>query len=148
MICKEIPKTMYCHIGGSGTWGCEFPEDLNMEGITLLKRDMEFETPFGVTACMKLYEMDASITADHKPRQVLYVPFHGWKGALPLQRHSQRAHFLGIKGSRCKIHTGRRQRRAEQILCWSRATSSVPRISLIIQSVYPIWENLRLTACA
>ena len=46
MICKEIPKTMYCHIGGSGTWGCEFPEDLNMEGITLLKRDMEFETPF------------------------------------------------------------------------------------------------------
>lgn len=38
MICKEIPKTMYCHIGGSGTWGCEFPEDLNMEGITLLKR--------------------------------------------------------------------------------------------------------------
>ena len=34
MICKEIPKTMYCHIGGSGTWGCEFPEDLNMEGIT------------------------------------------------------------------------------------------------------------------
>ena len=71
MICKEIPKTMYCHIGGSGTWGCEFPEDLNMEGITLLKRDMEFETPFGVTACMKLYEMDASITADHKNRQVL-----------------------------------------------------------------------------
>ena len=83
MICKEIPKTMYCHIGGSGTWGCEFPEDLNMEGITLLKRDMEFETPFGVTACMKLYEMDASITADHKPRQVLYVPFHGWKGLSP-----------------------------------------------------------------
>ena len=83
MICKEIPKTMYCHIGGSGTWGCEFPEDLNMEGITLLKRDMEFETPFGVTACMKLYEMDASITADHKNRQVLYVPFHGWKGLSP-----------------------------------------------------------------
>ncbi len=83
MICKEIPKAMYCHIGGSGTWGCEFPEDLNMEGVTLLQRDMEFETPFGVTACMKLYEMDASITADHKPRRVLYVPFHGWKGLSP-----------------------------------------------------------------
>ena len=83
MICKEIPKTLYCHIGGSGTWGCGFPEDVKMEGIRLLKRDMEFETPFGVTACMKLYEMDASITADHKPRQVLYVPFHGWKGLSP-----------------------------------------------------------------
>ena len=89
MICKEIPKTMYCHIGGSGTWGCEFPEDLNMEGITLLKRDMEFETPFGVTACMKLYEMDASITADHKPRQVLYVDVYKRQlQFFPLMDHS------------------------------------------------------------
>ena len=21
MICKEIPKVLYCHIGGFGTWG-------------------------------------------------------------------------------------------------------------------------------
>ena len=113
MICKEIPKTMYCHIGGSGTWGCEFPEDLNMEGITLLKRDMEFETPFGVTACMKLYEMDASITADQKPRQVLYVPFHGWKGLSPYNDTPSERIFWALREA-CKIHTGRRQRRRNQ----------------------------------
>lgn len=83
MICKEIPKVLYCHIGGSGTWGTEFPEDLNLEGVRLLERDMEFETPFGVTAPMKLFEIDGSLTADHEPRKVFYVAFHGWKGLSP-----------------------------------------------------------------
>ena len=78
MICTEIPKTLYCHIGGSGTWGCEFPEDIHFEGLTVLKRDMEFETPYGTTVPMKLYELDGSVTADGKPRQVLFCPFHGW----------------------------------------------------------------------
>lgn len=78
MLCTEIPKTLYCHIGGSGTWGCEFPEDIHFEGLTVLKRDMEFDTPYGRTVPMKLYELDASVTADHQPRQVLFCPFHGW----------------------------------------------------------------------
>ena len=83
MIVKEIPKTLYCHLGGSGTWGCSFPEDVLFEGVRLLQKDMEFETPFGTTVGLKLFEMDASITADHKTRQVIYVPFHGWKGLSP-----------------------------------------------------------------
>ena len=83
MICKEIPKVLYCHIGGSGTWGCEFPEDVNFEGLTVLKTGMEFETPYGTTVPMKLYELDASVTADHQPRQVLYCPFHGWAHLSP-----------------------------------------------------------------
>ena len=148
MICKEIPKTMYCHIGGSGTWGCEFPEDLNMEGITLLKRDMEFETPFGVTACMKLYEMDASITADHKTRQVLYVPFHGWKGLSPYNDTPSERIFWAFPAVPLKATAWQTAAAAASIPCWSRATSYVPRISLIIQSVCPIWENSPPTACA
>ncbi len=83
MIKTEIPKTLYCHIGGSGTWGCDFPEYVNFKGITVLDSDMEFETPFGVSAPLKLFRMDASITADKKPRDVLYVPFHGWPGLSP-----------------------------------------------------------------
>lgn len=78
MICSEIPKVRYCHIGGSGTWGCEFPEDVGAPGLTVLKTGMEFETPYGTTVPMKLYELDASVTADHQTRQVLYCPFHGW----------------------------------------------------------------------
>ncbi|MBQ6679990.1 MAG: hypothetical protein IJM76_08235 [Lachnospiraceae bacterium] len=84
MLCTEIPKTLYCHIGGSGTWGCEFPEDIHFEGLTVLKRDMEFDTPFGRTVPLKLYELDASVTADHKPRQVLFCPFHGWAHLSPM----------------------------------------------------------------
>lgn len=83
MLCTEIPKTLYCHIGGSGTWGCEFPEDIHFEGLTVLKRDMEFDTPYGRTVPMKLYELDASVTADHEPRQVLFCPFHGWAHLSP-----------------------------------------------------------------
>ena len=83
MICNEIPKVLYCHIGGSGTWGCEFPEDVNFEGLTVLKTGMEFETPYGTTVPMKLYQLDASVTADHKTRQVLYCPFHGWAHLSP-----------------------------------------------------------------
>ena len=83
MICKEIPGVLYCHIGGSGTWGCEFPEDIGYEGLTVLKTGMEFETPYGTTVPMKLYELDASVTADHRTRQVLYCPFHGWAHLSP-----------------------------------------------------------------
>ncbi len=78
MICTEIPQVLYCHIGGSGTWGCEFPEDVHFPGLTVLQTGMEFDTPFGRTVPLKLYELSADVTADHKPRRVLYVPFHGW----------------------------------------------------------------------
>ncbi|MBP1554485.1 MAG: MTAP family purine nucleoside phosphorylase [Oscillospiraceae bacterium] len=84
MICKDIPQVLYCHIGGSGTWGCEFPEDIHFEGLTVLQTGMEFETPYGTTVPMKLYELDASVTADGKPRRVLFCPFHGWANESPM----------------------------------------------------------------
>ena len=64
---------MYRHIGGSGTWGCEFPEDLNMEGITLLKRDMEFGNPVW---SHRLHETVRNGCLHHgrsQNRQVLYA---------------------------------------------------------------------------
>ncbi len=83
MIRTEIPQAEYCHIGGSGTWGCNFPEDVNFEGLKLLDSDMEFETPYGITVAMKLFELSADITADHKPHTVIDIPFHGWFGLSP-----------------------------------------------------------------
>jgi 5'-methylthioadenosine phosphorylase len=95
MIEKNIPKVLYCHIGGSGTWGCEFPEDVHFEGLTVLRSGMEFETPYGTTVPMKLYELDASVTADHKTRQVLYCPFHGWAHLSPFNdRPSERLFWV------------------------------------------------------
>ena len=52
MIRKEIPQAEYAHIGGSGTWGDDFPENVGIEGVKILDADMEFETPFGTTVPM------------------------------------------------------------------------------------------------
>lgn len=113
MIMKEIPKVRYAVIGGSGTWAGEYPENTGIEGIRILQRDMEFETPFGTTVPMKLFELDGSLTADGQPRQVLTVPFHGFHGPGPLE-HPFGAGVLGIPAGRCGIYCGRGQCRRYQ----------------------------------
>lgn len=95
MLKKEVPQTLYCHIGGTGTWGCDFPEYLQYEGVAAVETDMEFETPFGVSAPLKLYRMEAALTADGKARDVLYAPFHGWFGLSPFDdRPSERLFWV------------------------------------------------------
>ena len=94
MIFQEIPKVEYAVIGGSGTWAGEFPENTGIEGITILQRGMEFETPFGTTVPMKLFELDGSLTADGKPRQVLTVPFHGFHGLAPWNTPSEQIFWV------------------------------------------------------
>ena len=95
MIRKEIPQAEYAHIGGSGTWGDDFPENVGIEGVKILDSDMEFETPFGTTVPMKLFEIPAEITADHKKHVVLDMPFHGWFGLSPyLDTPSERVFWV------------------------------------------------------
>ena len=83
MIRTDIPRADYAHMGGSGTWGGDFPYNTGIEGVKVLERDMEFETPFGTTVPMMLFEIPAEMTADHKPHTVLDIPFHGWFGLSP-----------------------------------------------------------------
>ena len=71
MIRTDIPRADYAHIGGSGTWGGDFPDNTGIEGIKVLERDMEFETPYGTTVPMMLFEIPAEMTADHKAHTVL-----------------------------------------------------------------------------
>lgn len=102
---------------------------------------MEFETRLE-SACMKLCEMDLH---HGRPDPVSTVcAFHGWK-ALPLQRPpSERISGIGEAGVKYMLADGGLA--AINPLLLGRA--SLSQVSLIIQSVYPIWENLRLTACA
>ena len=61
----------------------------------MLQTGMEFETPYGTTVPMKLYELDASVTADGKPRRVLFCPFHGWANESPFyDTPSERAFWV------------------------------------------------------
>ncbi|MGI6576974.1 MAG: MTAP family purine nucleoside phosphorylase [Eubacteriales bacterium] len=94
MIVKDIPKVDYAIIGGSGTWAGDFPENTGIQGVNVLQKDMEFETPFGTTMPMKLFELDAALTADGKPRQVLTVPFHGFHGLSPYNTPSEQVFWV------------------------------------------------------
>jgi 5'-methylthioadenosine phosphorylase len=94
MIYKDIPKVQYAVIGGSGTWACEFPEDIGLDKVTVLKRDMEFETPFGTTMPFKLCRIDCSMTIDGKERIFLTVPFHGWHGLEPYNTPSEQVFWV------------------------------------------------------
>lgn len=36
MIRTDIPRADYAHMGGSGTWGGDFPENAGIEGVKVL----------------------------------------------------------------------------------------------------------------
>ncbi len=50
----NIPSASYSLVGGSGTWGARFPEDLEMPNVEMTDYFEGFDTPFGRTAPFKL----------------------------------------------------------------------------------------------
>jgi 5'-methylthioadenosine phosphorylase len=94
MLYQDIPQVDYAIIGGSGTWACEFPDDLGMAEIKILSSDMEFETPYGRTVPFKWIRIDGSITADGKAREFLTVPFHGFHGLAPHNNPSEQVFWV------------------------------------------------------
>lgn len=49
-----IPSAQYALIGGSGTWGARFPEDLDLPNVELIQIFDGFDTPYGRSAPFKL----------------------------------------------------------------------------------------------
>lgn len=49
-----IPTANYALIGGSGTWGARFPEDMEMPNVELTQIFDGFDTPYGRSAPFKL----------------------------------------------------------------------------------------------
>jgi 5'-methylthioadenosine phosphorylase len=88
MFDATIPSVDCAIITGSANWGLRFPEDLDEPGVTVLRRDMEFATPFGPTGEWKVLELDGSLTHDGAARRALCVFSHGW----PLDRIDHGAH--------------------------------------------------------
>ena len=64
-----IPTAGYALIGGSGTWGARFPEDLEMPNVELTDYFEAFDTPFGGTAPFKLLRIGG--------QNVLRTAMHG-----------------------------------------------------------------------
>lgn len=72
-----IPQVGLALITGSANWGLAFPEDLEMEGVRVIARDLSYQTPWGRSDNWKLLEFGAEITGDGQVRQALCMYSHG-----------------------------------------------------------------------
>lgn len=86
-----IPKAKYALIGGSGTWGMRFPEDLHRDDVRLLDIFEDgFDTPYGRSTYFKLIEIAGE--------PVLRVAMHGRnyrQQGVPLNPQWVCAHQVG-----------------------------------------------------
>src|SRR5438105_3512504 len=65
-----VPNVRIGSIGGSGTWGARFPEDLQCTDVRVLEYLEPVETPYGQSASFKLLEVGGE--------RVLRTAMHGW----------------------------------------------------------------------
>jgi 5'-methylthioadenosine phosphorylase len=65
-----IPRARIGSIGGSGTWGARFPEDLGRSEVRVVEHVPPVETPYGPSSSMKLLDVAGE--------RVLRFPMHGW----------------------------------------------------------------------
>jgi 5'-methylthioadenosine phosphorylase len=65
-----VPRVEIGSIGGSGTWGARFPEDLGRPEVRVVDYLGPISTPYGLSSPLKLLEVGG--------KQVLRVAMHGW----------------------------------------------------------------------
>ena len=99
---NDIPIVKYCHIGGSGTWELDYPEDLRNPYIRVVRDHMIFQTPYGESAPFKLIELSGEVNKDGKPRQFFYVTFHGWRGLSPYDKCPEERVFWVLQQAQVK----------------------------------------------
>ncbi|RIY03251.1 5'-methylthioadenosine phosphorylase [Aureimonas flava] len=76
-IAKTIPQVSLAVITGSANWGLAFPEDVDMPGVTVLERDVSFDTPYGTSDNWKILELSADLFPDRAARRALCMYSHG-----------------------------------------------------------------------
>jgi purine nucleoside phosphorylase len=64
------PQATIGSIGGSGTWGARFPEDLHRSDVKVVEYVGPVVTPYGTSCPLKLLEVGG--------QRVLRVAMHGW----------------------------------------------------------------------
>lgn len=72
-----IPEVELALITGSASWGLAFPEDIKVAGVTVLARDIAFDTPYGRSENWKLLEFAGAIARGGRPRRALCMYSHG-----------------------------------------------------------------------
>lgn len=74
---EAIPEVDLALITGSANWGLRFPEDVGLPGVSVLARDVAYETRYGVSENWKVLEFDGSMTSDGQSRKALCMYSHG-----------------------------------------------------------------------
>jgi 5'-methylthioadenosine phosphorylase len=69
-MANGVPPAAIGSIGGSGTWGARFPEDLGRSDVKVLRYVEPVETPYGLSCESKLLDVAGE--------RVLRVAMHGW----------------------------------------------------------------------
>jgi 5'-methylthioadenosine phosphorylase len=96
-----IPRTPFALLSGSAGWGVRFPDGIGEAGVTVVARDLRFDTPWGAATGWQLIEIDGRLTPDHASRQVLNVFAHGWPDeAIDHSSHRRVAWVLAQAGVR------------------------------------------------
>lgn len=74
---EPIPQVDLALITGSANWGLRFPEDLALPGVSVMSRDVAYETEYGTSENWKVLEFDGAMTPDGLPRRALCMYSHG-----------------------------------------------------------------------
>ena len=75
MPVTTVPAAQFGICGGSGSLSFDFPAALGDTRVTVLERDLIFETPFGRSPAFTHFRVDGKRGA----RDVLSVKMHGWR---------------------------------------------------------------------
>ncbi len=75
MITRSVPAAQFGICGGSGSLSFDFPAALGDERVTVLARDLVFDTPFGRSPTFTHFRVDGA----NGPREALAVKMHGWR---------------------------------------------------------------------
>lgn len=86
----RIPKADYAIIGGSGTFHICFPEELNLNYVSVLQDDLVFATPYGQSPVFKLFQM----MGEEGPRHILTCKMHGWRQGVSRANASQQVFWV------------------------------------------------------
>ena len=73
-IIKDIPKTDFAIIGGSGTLSSNFPQNILNTNIKMLYDSIFIDTPYGISPQITLFEVNDKL--------ILTCKMHGWRSGI------------------------------------------------------------------
>ena len=73
-IIKDIPKTDFAIIGGSGTLSSNFPQNILNTNIKIIYDSIFIDTPYGISPQITLFEVNDKL--------ILTCKMHGWRSGI------------------------------------------------------------------